>query len=97
MAGDENAIPDIYVDNMQITTGVYGVNITFGLAEPHPSVGGVAQPPDEKVRIRMSLQHAKIVAMLLRQQLKNYELNTGTSIQIPHDVFASLGVAEEDW
>ena len=97
MAGDENAIPDIYADNMQITTGVYGVNITFGLSEPHPSVGGVVQPPAEKVRIRMSLQHAKVVAMLLRQHLKNYELNTGTSIQIPQNVYTGVGVAEEDW
>ena len=97
MAENDNEIPDIYVDNMQITTGVYGVNITFGLSEPHPSVGGVAQPPDEKARIRMSLQHAKIVAMMLRQNLKNYELNTGTSIQIPQNVYTSLGVAEEDW
>ena len=97
MAGDENTIPDIYVDNMQITTGVYGVNITFGLAEPHPASGMRSQQPEEKVRVRMSLQHAKIVAMMLRQNLKNYEHGTGTSIQIPHNVYTGLGVAEEDW
>ena len=97
MAGDESAIPDIYVDNMLMTTGVYGVSITFGLTEPHPASGTRSQQPEEKVRVRMSLQHAKIVAMMLRQNLKNYELGTNTSIQIPYDVFTSLGVAEEDW
>ena len=97
MAGEDSTIPDIYVDNMQITSGVYGVNITFGLTEPHPASGTRSQQPEEKVRVRMSLQHAKIVAMMLRQNLKNYELNTGTSIQIPQNVYTSLGVAEEDW
>ena len=96
MAGDENTIPDIYVDNMQITSGVYGVNITFGLTEPHPG-GTRSNQPEDKVRVRMSLQHAKIVAMMLRQNLKNYERGTGTSIQIPHNVYTNLGLAEEDW
>ena len=97
MDGDESTIPDIYVDNMQLTSGVYGVNITFGLTDPHPVSGTRSDQPEEKVRVRMSLQHAKNVAMMLRQNLKNYERGTGTSIQIPHNVFTGLGVAEEDW
>lgn len=96
MPDQENAVPDVYVDQMQITTGVYGVNITFGLNEPHPS-GGMPQPPEEKARVRMSLQHAKITAMILRQQQKNYELETGTSIQLPANVYTGLGIAQEDW
>ena len=97
MADDNGGIPDIYVDNMQITTGVYGVNITFGLTDPHPASGAMPKQPKEMVRVRMSLQHAKIVAMLLRQNLKNFEYSTGTTIQIPQNVFAGLGVAAEDW
>ncbi len=97
MADEGSAIPDLYVDNMQITTGVYGVNITFCLTEPHPVSSEVGRAPEEKVRVRMSLQHAKIVAMILRQNLKNYESGTDTSIQIPQSVYTSLGISEEDW
>ena len=45
----------------------------------------------------MSLEHAKVVAMVLKRQLKEYERSTGTSIQLPADVYTGLGVAEEDW
>ena len=97
MADDANEIPDIYVDNMRVTTSVFGVNFTFGLNEPHPTSGGVARQPDEKVRLRMSLEHAKVVAMMLKRQLKEYERSTGTSIQLPANVYTGLGIAEEYW
>jgi hypothetical protein len=90
-------IPDIYTDQMQVTTGVFGVNITFALTEPHPVSGGTPRSAEPQVRVRMSLQHAKVIAMLLRRQLKNYEAQTGTDIQIPQNVYASLGIPEEDW
>ena len=93
--GDE--ILDIYSDSFRVTTGVFGVNMTFGLNEPHPVQGGVARTADEKARVRVSLQLAKVIAMLLRKQLKEYESQTGTDIQIPQNVYASLGIAEEDW
>lgn len=97
MADGENSVPDVYVDNMTVTVGVFGVNITFSLSEPHPVSGGTPRQADEKVRVRMSLQHAKLTAMLLKQQLKSYERNTGTDILLPANVYTSLGVAEEDW
>ena len=90
-------IPDIYTDNMQVTTSVFGVNITFGCSVPHPVSGGTPMPAEPQVRIRMSLEHAKIVAMLLRRQLKGYEETSGTTIQIPYNVYTSIGVADEDW
>ena len=44
----------------------------------------------------MSLEHAKVVAMLLRKQLKQYERENGT-IPLPPGLYTSLGVAQEDW
>ncbi len=92
----ENEIPDVYVDQMRVTIGVFGVNVTFALSEPHPTSAG-APKPEDKVRVRMSLEHAKVVAMLLRKQLKQYEEESGTKIAIPARVYTGLGVAEEDW
>ena len=94
---DDNDAPDVYVDQMRLTTGVFGVNITFGLAEPHPASGGVPRASVPKVTVRMSLEHAKISAMMIRKNLKDYEIETGTSIEIPRNVYTGLGVAQEDW
>ena len=94
---EEGDVPDIYIDQFRMTVGVFGVNMTFALSEPHPAQGGVPRTAEEKVRLRMSLQHAKTVAMLLRRQLKTYEDNTATKIELPAGVYTSLGIAEEDW
>lgn len=92
----DNEIPDVYIDQMKVSTSVFGVNITFSLSEPHPTAGGTPQPTD-KVRIRTSLEHAKIMTMLLKKQLKKYEKETGIDIGIPSQVYANLGIAKEDW
>ena len=96
--GNLAEIPDIYTDRMRVTVTVFGVNMTFGLSEPHPSVesGGKAVGLKEKVRIRMSLEHAKVTGLLLRKQLKKYEKDTETKIEIPAEVLKKLEI-EEDW
>ena len=96
MAMAENGPPDIYVDQMRVTMGTFGVNLTFSLAEPHPSPGSQIKV-EEKVRLRMSLEHAKITAMMLRRQLKEYERASGTVVEIPSNVYTGLGLASEDW
>ena len=93
---EESETPDMYVDQMRLSTGVFGVSITFGLSEPHPAPGG-RRESDDKVCIRMSLEHAKITAMMLRKQLLGYERSTGTKIEIPANVYTGLGLAAEDW
>ena len=94
---DANDVPDIYADQMQISVGTFGVSITFGLSEPHPPIGGPPSAATPQARVRLSLHHAKVIAMLLRKNLKSFEEATGTDIQIPQRVYASLGIAEEDW
>jgi hypothetical protein len=44
----------------------------------------------------MSLEHAKVLAMLLRAQLKDYERENG-EIPLPPSLYTSLGIAREDW
>ena len=88
-------VPDVYVDRMQITVSLYGVSITFSLSEPHPKQG-VSPKVDDKVRIRMSPQHAKITAMILKQQLKLYEERT-SEIPIPREVIEELRLSNQVW
>lgn len=92
-------IPDIYADRFRVTITVFGVNMSFGLSQPHPTIAGVAEVPDvdDKVRVRVSLEHAKVIAMMLRKQLKMYEKDTGTVIPLPEEVLGNLGLDQEPW
>jgi hypothetical protein len=89
-------VPEFYVDQFTVTAGVYGVTTTFGLTPPHPAPGQQASSRDV-VRLRMSLEHAKVMAMIIRRQLKRYEDEAGAPINMPMAVYRGLGISPEDW
>ncbi len=88
-------IPDYYVDSTQMSTTPYGVAISIGRTPAHHS-GPTPAIPEQLAVVRMSLEHAKVIAMLLRKQLKSYERANG-EIPLPPELYTSLGVAREDW
>jgi hypothetical protein len=45
----------------------------------------------------MSLEHMKVMAMLLKRQLKAYEEQAASPINIPRQVYNGLGLSQEDW
>jgi hypothetical protein len=92
----EPELPEFYVDQFRVTLGAYGATITFGLTPPHPSPGQV-QPAQDLVRLRMSLEHVKVMIMLLKRQAKAFEEQTGTTVNIPRAVYNGLGLSQEDW
>ena len=89
-------VPEVYSDTFQVTVTPFGVNMTFGLREPHPPQNR-PQQSTEKVLLRMSLEHAKIMAMVLRRQILGHERRMGAPIKLPGEVYTQLGVPEEDW
>lgn len=96
MEGQENSIPEYYSDSFKFTISPYGIAMTFGINPPHPALGQVTPPKDSFI-LRMSLEQAKVLAMLLRRQLKNYELQNNLEISLPVQVYTQLGIAKEDW
>lgn len=66
--------------------------ITFGLR---------MTKPDEKdrptIRIRMPLQQAKALAVILLRNIREYEQKTGADIDLPKQVLEALDIAVEDW
>jgi hypothetical protein len=92
----ESEVPEFYVDQFVMTVGAYGVAVTFGLTPPHPAPGEVPRARD-LVRLRMSLEHVKVMAMLLKRQLKAFEEQAATTINIPRAVSNGLGLSPEDW
>jgi len=88
--------PDVYADQFLVTTTIWGVAMSFSKLPPHPSPGQAPQPMVQAV-VRTSLQHAKVMAMLMRKQLKQWERDQAIEIQLPHDVYNQLGISPEDW
>jgi hypothetical protein len=89
--------PDYYFDRVEVTVTIFGANITFSLGKAHPKNEAEATEIKALATVRTSLEHAKIFAMLLRKQLKTYELNTHIDIRVPSEVYERLGLDANDW
>ena len=89
-------IPEFYIDQIRLTVAPFGAAMTFGLSDPHPSPGQI-QPPQDTVRIRMSLEHMKVMAMMMKRQIKAFEEQAASPINIPRQVYNNMGLSQEDW
>lgn len=88
-------LPEFYVDQFRMNVSPYGAAITFGLASPNPTTGQ-AQVHDT-VLLRMSLEHMKVMAIILKKNLKAYEEQTQAPINIPRAILNQMGLSPEDW
>ena len=97
MANDNDSdVSEYYADSFRFTVTPYGVNFTFGTNMPHPSPGKIA-PGKDLLTLRVSLEEAKVLAMMLRRNLKNYEHENTLEIALPSQLYTQLGIAKEDW
>ena len=81
-------VPEYYTDSVNFQTNLYGFMLEFGI------VKGAEQAPAPVVRMRMSPQHAKIMSLLLRKNVREYEHRIGTII-LPDDLFQQLDIKDE--
>ena len=63
----EDSTPELYADGVQIGLGPFGTILSFTM-QPAGQTGTLA--PIRVCNLRMSLEHAKVLAMLLRKQIK---------------------------
>jgi hypothetical protein len=89
-------VPEYYVDQFRCTVSVYTAALTFGLLPPHPPPSGGRHAADVCV-LRMSPEHAKVLAMILRRAVQRFEEEVKCRIVIPATVLNSLGLSSEDW
>lgn len=87
---------DVYADQFIVTAGLWGVAMSFMKSPPHPTPGQSPQAEPQAV-VRMSLEHAKVMAMVIRRQLKTWERENDIEIRIPHEVLNQMGLSVEDW
>ena len=88
---------DEYVDQFMISMGPYGVAIILRRTDPTPPTAG-AQPQHRDVGvIRMSLEHLKSMAYLLKGQITQMEEHLGATIPVAPSTLNQMGIAPEDW
>jgi len=88
-------IPDTYADQFQMALSAYGIALTFAVSPTNPPAVGPATG-EPRVIVRMSLEHAKVMAMMIRKNLRQFEReHLGEKISVPKSVYAPLGLEEE--
>ena len=89
-------VPDVYTDGVSLNIGPFGCTLNFAMSPPvaQAAPGALAQPVGT---VRMSLEHLKVMAFLIRRQLRDYERQSGVEVAIPADVLNQLRIGREDW
>ncbi|MCK5584502.1 hypothetical protein KAJ02_00345 [Candidatus Bipolaricaulota bacterium] len=86
-------IPQYYSDGIELSlTMPWTVALTFSVKDTTEDRVAVPQ-----AIVRMSPEHAKVAAMLLRKILKQYEEESKSPINLPDGVFQSFGLSQSDW
>lgn len=87
---------DTYSDQFMVTTTTWGANLSFLLNTPHPEAA--KQVPAERVAtIRMSNEHLKVMVMIIVNQLKKMERESGIKCEVDRRILNQLGISPEDW
>ena len=90
------AVPEFFSDTFVFSFSPYGLTLAFG-ARPLRPLAEQPIPPADRAIVRMSLEQAKILSMLLRKELNRYEATSGIDISLPPDVYRELGLRPDDW
>ena len=89
-------IPDIYCNGVQMGISPYDLTIELQLNSPPKE--GEKQVAALVGKVRMSLEHAKVFAIMLRKHLRGYEDQAGGPIRVHPEFLKGLGISrEEDW
>ncbi len=88
---------DEYIDQFGIGVGAYGVALNFKKTSPKPVAPGNIPPADDIGTIRMSLEHFKIMAFLIKRSVDEVEGQLGIEIPFPVQILNALKIAPEDW
>ena len=90
-------VPEYYADRMLSTATLFGLTLTFGISEAHPDPERKVERIRQQVRIRTSLQHAKLMTIILKRQLQRFEKENKIKISIPEKALKTLNITDKDW
>lgn len=86
---------DVYCDSTQISTSPFDLSLYL---YQRVGVPNSSQPAKQVGCIRMSLEHAKVLTIMLKKSIKQYEDSQGTPIILHPGALQGAGISkEEDW
>lgn len=95
----DDKVPDIYCDGVQVMVSPF--DIILRLTERSPALAPQGQPQEEPqtvAYVRTSLEHAKVLAIILRKILKTHEDQQGGPINLHPQICQVMGISpQEDW
>ena len=96
MLEPEERIPELYTDAVRIGVGTYDFLLELGLQEPVMQTSDKVETPATRViaRVRMSPQHALVMAKLLQKNVDLYEDKVG-KINLPPMLYKEFGIADD--
>jgi hypothetical protein len=90
----EPDVPEYYSDAVRIAVGAYGFLIELGVQGPPDTPSSELPRVKRLALVRMSPQHALILARLIEKNVKIYQ-DTFGKIQLPAAVFEGLDLPPE--
>jgi len=84
-------VPDYYVDSVRIGVNLYTFILELGRQGVRDAPGSEPPPTKRLALVRMSPQHALILAKLLQKNLRTYQDEIGR-IQVPEQIYRDLGL-----
>lgn len=89
----------LYTDGAHVTCTPFTVLVSFtSMPTPRPDEPEQRLHPHTVANLRMSPEHAKIFAIILRKRLRLFEAEQGAPIPIHPNLAHQLGVSPaEDW
>lgn len=88
---------DEYVDQITMGVNAYGIILNFRKTSAIPVAPGTSPIAVDVGSIRMSLEHFKVMAYLLKRQVNEVESQFGITIPLPPQVMNAMKIAPEDW
>jgi len=83
---------EYFSDVFWIHINPWSCALTFGLRQ-----ASATERDKPMLRVRMPLQQAKLLAVMLLQQMRRYEQETEVDIDLPRNLLESMGIPLEDW
>jgi len=83
---------EYFSDVFWLTINPWSAAVTYGLRMARED-----ESDTPKIRVRMPLQQAKVLAVLLLRAVRQYEVKANLTIELPKEMLKDLGIPPEDW
>lgn len=88
---------DEYVDGFTLGAGPYGAALNFQRTNPRPIAPGTQPKVEDIGSVRLSLEHLKVMAFVMKRQVDEIEKQLGIEIPLSFQLLNNLKIALEDW